>query len=404
MISAMLIFAASAFADAPVHRISSADRQLIMRHIDKQDAVVIADPAGHILMDRHVDKLLIPASTIKIITALAAFHYLGPDYRFYTDIYLDSRRNLIIKGHGDPTLTSESIQAMAGNLADLPQMKNHALNKIIVDGSDFADMIVIPGITDSFEPYDAPNGALCANFNTVNFIKTASGRYQSAEPQTPLLPAVLSRIESSGLNQGRIVLSAENNAHLKYAGQLIRYFLRQQGVVISGPVELARQDRNNAEQRLLWRHSSAPVCDIVSQLMRYSNNFIANQLLLCCGIAAYGAPATLEKGARAAQTFAIANLGIQEITIVEGSGISRHNRISAAGMLTALKAFLPHYKLLRHYSHGYYKTGTLTGITSRAGYITDRSGNLNPFVLMFNSNGHHDARAVVRRIASAIDR
>ncbi len=404
MISAMLIFAASAIADTSDHRIRSVDRQRIMQRIGNQDAMAIADPSGQILMARHADKLLIPASTIKIITALAAFHYLGPESRFYTDIYLDGQRNLIVKGHGDPTLTSEAIQAMAGCLADLPEMKARPLKKIMVDGSDFADMIVIPGITDSFEPYDAPNGALCANFNTVNFIKNASGQYQSAEPQTPLLPMVRSRIQSSGLNQGRIVLSAENNAHLKYAGQLIHYFLKRQGVLISGPVELAHQDQNTADQRLIWRHRSASVNQIVLQLMRYSNNFIANQLLLCCGIAAYGAPATLEKGARAVQTFAIANLEIQEITIVEGSGISRHNRISAAGMLTALKAFLPHYQLLRQYSHGYYKTGTLTGITSRAGYITDRSGKLNPFVLMFNSNGRHDAKAVIRLIASAIDR
>ena len=55
---------------------------------------------------------------------------------------------------------------------------------LVVDDTYFADPLAIPGVAASSQPYDAPNGALCANFNTVNYA-TEAGRRISAEPQTP---------------------------------------------------------------------------------------------------------------------------------------------------------------------------------------------------------------------------
>ena len=56
-----------------------------------------------------------------------------------------------------------------------------------LDDTYFTQPLTIPGISSSSNPYDAPNGALCANFNTV-FFKHSRDGYASAEPQTPLLP------------------------------------------------------------------------------------------------------------------------------------------------------------------------------------------------------------------------
>ncbi|PQP32719.1 D-alanyl-D-alanine carboxypeptidase, partial [Desulfobacteraceae bacterium SEEP-SAG10] len=71
------------------------------------------------------------------------------------------------------------------------QLKN--INDLVLDGSYFKDPVLIPGVASTYEPYDAPNGALCVNFNTVNFRRDKNGAYVSAETQTPLLPFVLSR-------------------------------------------------------------------------------------------------------------------------------------------------------------------------------------------------------------------
>ena len=170
----------------------------IEKVLGNQDAVVVANPEGQILFAHNPDKTLIPASTLKLLTALAAFHYLGEDYRFQTEFYRDANSNLKIKGYGDPLLISELIADISKLLPDTLKNSGHKVFDVVVDPSFYDPAVVIPGVTDSTEPYDAPNGALCVNFNTVNF-KTVNGLFESAESQTPLLPVVLKRIQTSGL-------------------------------------------------------------------------------------------------------------------------------------------------------------------------------------------------------------
>jgi D-alanyl-D-alanine carboxypeptidase/D-alanyl-D-alanine-endopeptidase (penicillin-binding protein 4) len=121
--------------------------------------------------------------------------------------------------------------------------------------------------------------------------------------------------------------------------------------------------------------------------MAYSSNFIANQLLLSIGAKAFGPPATLEKGVRAAINYAEKSLGIKNLRIVEGSGIARENRVSARTMARLLNAFLPHRERMRQTQREYYKTGTLDGVSTRAGYLKGADGGLYPFVVMLNANG-----------------
>ena len=112
-----------------------------------------------------------PASTLKILTSLVAFHYLGNDYRFVTRLYLDDAGNLKIRGSGDPLLTSESFLEIAQALTEGPEPKLSAIGDLVMDPSYFAPSIAVPGKGNSSQPYDAPIGALCANFNTVAFRK-----------------------------------------------------------------------------------------------------------------------------------------------------------------------------------------------------------------------------------------
>ena len=122
-------------------------------------------------------------------------------------------------------------------------------------------------------------------------------------------------------------------------------------------------------------------------LLEHSNNFMANQILIAAGAKISGPPGTLDKGVLAAKVFAKKKLQIDAIKIVEGSGISRENRISAKTMYTILKAFKPYHHLL-HYDDGvYYKTGTLSGISTRAGYMEHNNGRLFPFVIFLNNKG-----------------
>lgn len=351
-----------------------------------ENACFLADPDGRILVSINSDQALIPASILKIFTALASYHYLGADHRFKTDLYLDPDSNLIIKGHGDPLLTSEVLATIAKAVLAPLSLQQIRVQHLVLDSSFFSVPLVIPGVSDTLEPYDAPNGALCANFNTVSFIRLKTGAYASAEPQTPLLPSVLPRIRASGLKEGRISLSSQNNEASLYMGQLFSFHLRQIGVSLHGSVQPGTVNVDTDKCLLSF---SSPYCldEIISKLMAYSSNFIANQLLLSIGAKVFGPPATIEKGVRAASDYAEKTLGITDLRIVEGSGISRENRVSARTVVKLLHAFLPYRELMRQTEREYYKTGTLNGISTRAGYLKGGDERVYPFVIMLNTKG-----------------
>lgn len=363
------------------------------RFIGKNDSILVADAKGHIVLAKNVNEKRIPASILKIFTSLVALHYLGDDYRFPTEFYLDKQSNLKIKGYGDPLLISEVISKISQVLAVL--LKNtQPLNDLVLDDSYFQQPLTIPGITSSAQPYDAPNGALCVNFNTVSFKRTSQG-YVSAEPQTPLLPLAIKKIKASGLNQGRIVFSHNKNEITLYAGKLFQYFLEKQGLRFNGKVKLGRI--NEKIDRLIFRYdSSSSLQEIVVKLLEHSNNFTTNQLLIATGAKIIGSPGTLAKGVAIASDYAKEMLDIENMTIVEGSGISRDNRVSAVQMLQVLQEFLPYHYLMRREGREFYKTGTLYGISTRAGYIKRTDGEFYRYVIMFNTPGKSTDSLILR--------
>ena len=180
-----------------------------------KDAVFAATSDGRIVQAVRADQPMVPASILKILTAAAALRYLGQGYRFKTEFYLTRQNDLVIAGRGDPLLVSEEVAAICHRLA----RQINGIGDIILDDSHFASPIVVPGVSRSLNPYDATNGALCVNFNTVKF-KTVGGQLVSAEPQTPLLPVVTERIRSQGLRNGRIVFAQDNRDNTRYAGHL----------------------------------------------------------------------------------------------------------------------------------------------------------------------------------------
>jgi D-alanyl-D-alanine carboxypeptidase/D-alanyl-D-alanine-endopeptidase (penicillin-binding protein 4) len=377
---------------APPHLLAQelADLQ---RFIGKNDSILVTDGSGQILLEKNADKKRIPASILKIFSSLVALHYLGDDYRFPTEFYLDGQSNLKIKGYGDPLLISEVVSKISQVLAVL--LKNsQPLNDLVLDDSYFQQPLTIPGITSSPQPYDAPNGSLCVNFNTVSFKRTSQG-YVSAEPQTPLLPFVIEKIRASGLKRGRIVFSHNNNEIVLYAGKLFQYFFEKQGIRFNGKVKLGRINHNT--ERLIFKYvSSSSLAEIVVKLLEHSNNFTTNQLLIATGAKIIGPPGTLAKGVTIASDYAEEMLDIENMAIVEGSGISRDNRVSALQMDKILQEFLPYHYLMRRQGREYYKTGTLYGVSTRAGYIKRSNGEFYRYVIIFNTAGKSTDSLILR--------
>jgi serine-type D-Ala-D-Ala carboxypeptidase/endopeptidase (penicillin-binding protein 4) len=363
--------------------------------IGSNDSIVVSDPGGKIIYEKNGGKKLIPASTLKLLTSLAAFYYLGPEYRFATEFYMDKESNLKVKGYGDPLLTSEALLEISKALGS----GIRHINDLILDDSYFKPS-KIPGVTPSLEPYDSPNGALCANFNTVYF-DISGGRPVSAEPQTPLLPFALKKINKASIKAGRILLSSEQNENTLYAGHLLSYFLEKEGIKIQGDIRIGAV-RPESDRPVLKYSSPFTMEDIISRLLLHSNNFIANQIVLAISAKIHGQPGSIVKGVSAISDFAGNILKIDDLTIVEGSGISRENRISAKSFLKILSAFEPHIALMKHNGNEYFKTGTLTGISTRAGFIRGSDGKLYKFVIMTNSNGN-SAEKISKKLRSLIE-
>ncbi len=375
-----MILGSFIFGQTPV--LWAQDFARISKLIGGRDAVLLADPDQKIIVSKNIDKKLIPASTLKILTALLGLQVLGSDYRFVTEFYTTPNFDLKVKGYGDPVLISETLAQIAHFL----KLKIKRFNDLVLDGTYFAAPLLIPGITSSPNPYDAPNGALCANFNTVYFKRAQKGKYVSAEPQTPLLPFALKIIKKGALKQERVIIPGEKNQHTLYAGHLLKHFLVEKGIQTGGTIKLGKVLRTS--DRLILRYrSNLLLTQVVARLLEFSNNFIANQILVSTGANVLGAPGTLDKGVKTLLAYARRELEIDDLNIAEGSGISRKNRISARSMLKVLNKFEPYHRLLPSENGAYFKTGSLFGIRTRAGYIEGEDGRLFRFVVLLNTPG-----------------
>lgn len=335
---------------------------------------------GAIIYEQNPDSQFMPASVQKIGTALAAIQILGKEYRFTTRFYLSSDRDLYIQGLADPLLVSEEVAKIVAALRSrgLAVIRNIYLDDRacrLENGTD--------GASNTLNPYDAQNSCLAVNFNTINLIKRADSSVRSGEEQTPTLP--LMRELAQGLPAGnhRINATAIGNQSLRYVGELFVAMFKKQGVtvrgeIIPGPVPEGLKP--------LYEHASSKSLDeVLTGLLKYSNNFIANQLFLAMGAKEYGWPATWDKGQRAMTGLYRNKLGLSEKDIVvrEGSGLSRQNRVTPRGMLVILEAFKPHAGLLPFENNCLRKSGTMTGVYGYGGYFAGARG-LDSFVLLLN--------------------
>ncbi len=351
--------------------------------------ILLSDDQGKTIYAKNPDQPLIPASTLKILTSLAAIKTLGPDFHFQTWAYYDKTTcDLYLKGFGDPLFVSEEINKFAHQISghlikqvSKGRISSAVIRNIIVDQTYFTPRITIPGAGSSTNPYDATNGALCANFNSI-FLKwdSRSRQYISAEKQTPF-PEILARqIMPGSKKTERILLSY--NLRQNYPGILMHYFLKASGVKITGIVQEGVFPGSG--KNCIVYTSSYCLADIVKKLLEFSNNFIANQLMLTMGARTYGPPATLEKGTAVLNKFAEETIDLRDVTIIEGSGLSRRNHMTPAQMRKILIAFMPWYEFLKRDGNEFYKTGTLSDVRSRAGFIRGKDNRLYPFVIMLN--------------------
>jgi len=344
-------------------------------------AVLLVDNKDKSIIARQIDRQMIPASTVKLITALAALKYWGSDYQFRTEFYLDPKNSvLIVKGFGDPFLVSEELDVI---VEKIKQLNISVFNGIVADSSYFGQEVNIQEQGKSNNPYDAASAALAANFNSIE-VNVKAGVVKSAEKQTPLTP--MAKLLASKLSDGRHRINlglAERSPD--YFIEVLAAKLRNVGIVIQDEESTISFDEKNTQ--LLFHHKNTRTLDvIVTAMLEYSNNFIANQLFLMLGAEQLGAPANLQKSQQAMASFIAKQFAWQNYVIEDGSGLSRCNQLNANQLIDVLKLFRPYQSLLPQQNSSILaKSGTLKGVSTYAGYVF-RNDEWQSFALLINQS------------------
>jgi serine-type D-Ala-D-Ala carboxypeptidase/endopeptidase (penicillin-binding protein 4) len=365
-----------------------------------QGLVLVMDAEGKELVAQNVDEPFVPASVTKIVTAWLAMNVLGGDYRFETRFYLDSKRVLYVRGGGDPFLISEELAPLATGL--VAAVGKQPINGIVLDASYYPSNLRIPGIEQTDEAYNALNSALAVNFNTISAVRNGD-KVRSAEKQTPITAIAISQYLQRGPNNnkgGRISLSQDQTVSLQYAGEMIAAFIERAGGKVKGKISTGPIPEG--VEPVYVHRQSRTLAKILAELLRASNNYVANQVFLEIGGHRLGGPVSLDKSLQVANEMLAAHGLADAIHLEEGSGISRNNHFTARGLAEVLALFAPNASLLHGHDGGMNKTGTMEGISTLAGYADTSSHGRVRFVISLASNDDQMRFRLLKAIESEL--
>lgn len=349
----------------------------------------------------------VPASTLKLPTAVAALHAMPADQTFATTVVADGPRRVVLVGGGDPLLASSrpsrdayprpaDVVTLARATADALRASGATEVRVGYDASLFAGPEVSPHWPDSY----VPDGVVAP----IQSLWVDEGRPESG----------FGRVD----DPARAAATA-------YAAALTRA-----GITVRGEPRERRADPAATE---LARVESPPLWQLAEHMLLYSDNEAAEVLARQVALAT-GAPATFAGGADAVLD-ALAELGVptQGAEVYDGSGLSRDNRLEPETLSSLLAlASSPHHPELRPAITGLpvagfsgslatrfdgttldrlgrgavrAKTGTLTGVSGLAGIVVDRTGTPMVFALLTDDVAlldTLDARAAIDDVASAL--
>ncbi|WP_261845137.1 D-alanyl-D-alanine carboxypeptidase [Aliamphritea ceti] len=323
----------------------------------------------------RADKSLVPASTLKIVTAWLAIQRWGLGHRFATEFYRDGN-TLWVKGLGDPFITSEEIELIKIQLGARTDLST--ITSIHLDNSFFPELR-LDGRNKSDNPYDAGNAALAINFNTAA-VRFRNGSLQPGEAQTPLTPLAVDLADDIPIDkqsgERRIALPGGRNMSAQYFGEVFS------ALVFERQLPLTIMPLNSAVEQIYSHKSSRTLEDLLVGMLKYSNNFIANQLFLLLPDG--------EVSIEASQLYAMQQLetafGWQNFNVSDGAGLSRQNKLTPRQLMAVLERFRDWAYLLP--SRGdriQAKTGTFWDNHSYAGYYQDDQQQWQAFVLLINT-------------------
>jgi D-alanyl-D-alanine carboxypeptidase/D-alanyl-D-alanine-endopeptidase (penicillin-binding protein 4) len=444
-----------AYGGEPERLLERFERSAPMRGARIGVAVAPLEGELQYLVSREPDRPLVPASNQKILLAAAALEQWGAAHRFETPMLAERPLGpggrltgpLWVKGSGDPSLTTEQLWRMAEELR-LTGVRE-IQGGIAVDVSYFDALRAHPDWAPlSRRAYHAPVSAFAANYSSFR-IEVVGAEKPGVPAQVrvapeldyfhvasavgtrsrggPLLLDVIPLPDQSGervtvrgsLRAGRSPETFWRSVALPevYAASLLRRMLEAQGVSVAGSVRIGQVPDDAVE---LVRFKGAPLAEILRDLNKWSNNFVAEQLLKSLGAAVYGPPGSWTDGARALRSdLERRGLDSPSLSVVDGSGLSTRNRLSASTLVGVIRSaaadfrygpeFLASLPLggldgtLEKRMEGLPgrvrgKTGHLSAVVSLAGITGDAQGRRLAFAVLVNG-----ARGGALAVDQAID-
>lgn len=372
----------------------------------------VADAAtGEVLENRLAGVGLPPASVTKTITALYALDNLGAGYRFATRLIAEGTLrdgvldgDLVLAGGGDPTLDTKALAELASALkaAGLREVRGRFLV--------WAGALPYRRQIDSAQPaHVGYNPAVCGlalNFNRVHFEwKRADGKYGVSmdaragqyRPEVQVAQmAVVDRgtpvytySDKGGVDHWTVARGALGNGGARwlpvrrpdlYAADVFRTLARSHGIELPRE-ELAERAPQGSE---VARHHSDSLQSIIREMLKYSNNLVAEMVGMSASRKRTGQPVGMRASAGVMSRWAEVELGMEDVALVDHSGLGDASRLRAGDMVRALvesrakKALHPLLKTIpmRAANDGNSnditvraKTGTLNFVSGLAGYI-----------------------------------
>jgi len=184
------------------------------------------------------------------------------------------------------------------------------------------------------------------------------------------------------------------------SGELIAAFIKRAGGSVKGKISTGTAPEGL--NPVYVHRQSRTLSNILAEVLRASNNYIANQVFLEIGGHRLGGPVSLEKSLKVANEMLAPHGLAAAIHLDEGSGISRNNRFTARGLAKVLKLFAPHADLLHGHDGGMNKTGTMDGIRTLAGYADTSSHGRVRFVISLTGGGGEMRFRLLRAIESGL--
>lgn len=395
--------------------------------------------ASKTLYKKNEKYLLRPASNMKILTSAAGLLYLGPDYEFKTDLYYDGNvsndtlyGNIYVVGGCDPDFTTPDLYTFVNAIK--------SQNISVIKGNIYGDISFKDSLYwgkgwmwDDDPSSDAPYlSALNINDNCVVVNYFGGNDSITIEPKTKYVTIKRNESEENLMidrdwidRNNRIIISGKNdkkdysvkvnvlNPDL-YFLKIFSEVLDSNQIKILGSTSVKNlSDSSNYLSSVLRKYS-----DVIVNLNKESDNLSAEMTLYALAEKFYGKPANAKNGIKLIQKM-IDDIGLksEQYRFVDGSGVSHYNVVSAELLVSLLKYFYEkepelfeilydsfpiggidgtleyrmENKFVKENVHA--KTGTLTGVSSLSGYLTNRKKHLIAFSIIMQNYVGSSAKA-----------